>query len=142
MRNACPPTVWSPHYSIHESADHYVLVFELAGLTLADVSLTMKGYQVRLSGNRPSPDGTEMRHVVSDIYCGPFETVIGLPRTVKGDQAEVQFEKGLLRLTLPFDPKEPEVPFAEATSIPPWARDAAWRERECGGKIDRLSTEL
>jgi HSP20 family molecular chaperone IbpA len=132
MRNPCPSTVWSPHYSIHERTDHYVLVFELAGLTLADISLTMNGHTVTLTGDRSYRDGTETRCVVSDIYCGRFETVVGLPRTVKGDHAQLHFENGLLRLTLPFDPSEPELLPPPTSEPPPRVRYATKRERQSG----------
>ncbi len=94
--------VWAPNVDIFESADKIVLEAELAGLKSEDVDVSIENNVVTLKGERKfeKADESDNYHRVERAY-GSFARSFTLPRTVVSDEANADFQNGVLRVTLP-----------------------------------------
>jgi Molecular chaperone (small heat shock protein) len=70
----------------------------IPGVSLEDVSLTLKGAVLLIEGSVPSPGGRCLRQ---ERACGPFVREVQLPCEVGGDAVEAVMRDGLLTVHLP-----------------------------------------
>ncbi|MEF2230416.1 MAG: Hsp20/alpha crystallin family protein [Pseudodesulfovibrio sp.] len=96
-----PSAAWTPTADVLESDDGFVIVVELPGLTLDDITLEIKGNQIILFGRTPDekrPGGT--RHHVVERPTGPFARAFTLDRAVRAGDVAATLRHGLLTITL------------------------------------------
>jgi HSP20 family protein len=90
-------TVWMPRADLAETADAFVLSFDLPGLTPENVEVTMEENTLTLSGERKAEQTEEggRWHRIERTYGRFFRTVqFGTP--VDAEQVEASFENGVL----------------------------------------------
>ena len=92
---------WSPSVDIFENKNEIVLEAELPGMTADDVNISIENNVLTLHGERKfeKKDDGDNFHRVERSY-GSFTRSFTLPPTVSSENANAEFENGVLRLTL------------------------------------------
>jgi HSP20 family protein len=92
---------WSPSVDIFENKDQIVLEAELPGMTAEDVNISIENNVLTLHGERrfEKKDESDNFYRVERSY-GSFTRSFTLPPTVSSENANAEFENGVLRLTL------------------------------------------
>lgn len=96
---------FQPPTDIYETADAIVVRVEIAGMTSEQINLAVDEDTGRLtvSGTREDPAREEpKRYFNVEIECGEFIRVVQLPRPVKVDEAEAEYDRGFLVVRLPI----------------------------------------
>ncbi len=92
---------WSPSVDIFENKNEIVLEAELPGMSAEDVRISIENNVLTLHGERKfeKKDESDNFHRVERSY-GSFTRSFTLPPTVSNENANAEFENGVLRLTL------------------------------------------
>lgn len=92
---------WSPSVDIYENQDQIVLEAELPGMKPEDVEISIENNVLTIHGERKFEKKAEGDnfHRVERSY-GSFTRSFTLPPTVSSENANAEFENGVLRLTL------------------------------------------
>jgi len=92
---------WTPSVDIYEGKDEIVLEAELPGMKAEDVNISIENNVLTLHGERKfeKKDDGDNFHRVERSY-GSFTRSFTLPPTVSSENANAEFENGVLRLTL------------------------------------------
>ena len=93
---------WRPAVDVFETEKSIVVRLELAGVRISDLSVTVDGDLLRVSGARQaaSMDGVQRLHLM-EIAFGPFERVLRLDVAFERDQVSAHLEDGFLTVKLP-----------------------------------------
>jgi HSP20 family protein len=93
---------WNPSVDISENEQSIVLEAELPGMKSEDVELSIENNVVTIRGERKfeKKEEKDNYHRVERSY-GSFTRSFTLPRTVTGEDAQAEFQNGLLKVTLP-----------------------------------------
>ncbi|MFH1137615.1 MAG: Hsp20/alpha crystallin family protein [Pseudomonadota bacterium] len=98
----------APQLDIYETADHFLVAAELAGVASEDVEVVVDRIHLRLSGKRRQADPTEAFRVhQSEISYGDFSRVFRMPCAIDPEGVEAAMENGMLRIKLPKAPSCP-----------------------------------
>lgn len=93
---------FAPEVDIEETEKHYLLSFDLPGMSEKDLTLTVTDRQLSVSGERKRE--TEIKdkksHRVERSF-GHFERTFTLPETVNSEQIEAKFKDGVLEVQIP-----------------------------------------
>lgn len=99
-------TAVSPNIDMHETEKAFELTAELPGMEQKDVELTLRENAIVLCGEkRQEHNEGEGGRRWSERSFGRFERVIPLPEEVDADKVEAKFRNGVLKVTLPKNPK-------------------------------------
>src|SRR3989440_6938893 len=99
---------WVPPLDVYETQDRYVITAELAGMTTADIEITVEDNVLTLRGDRKFygdapdfyPKGTptsEAFHRIERRF-GPFQRQVALPQGCDTQQIEASMPDGLLTI--------------------------------------------
>lgn len=93
---------WSPSVDIFENQDKIVLEAELAGMKPEEVDISIENNVITLKGERKfeKTEDKDNYHRVERSY-GSFVRSFTLPRTIVSDEAEADFQNGVLSIILP-----------------------------------------
>ena len=78
------------------------VLVELPGVDPATVSLVVGGRALLVSGERLRPSGESRLYQQMEIAYGPFARRIRLPADVDPERAQAEYERGVLRVSLPL----------------------------------------
>lgn len=103
------PTGWMTEASggvlpldVYRTADNLVVKAALPGVKPDDVQITVEGNTLTITGEfRDEYKQDERGYVFQELRQGSFSRTLQLPDDVSPDQAEAQYEHGVLTLTLP-----------------------------------------
>ena len=92
---------WSPSVDIFENQNEIVLEAELPGMRPEDVNISIENNVLTIHGERKfeKKDEQDNFHRVERSY-GSFTRSFTLPPTVQSENAQAEFENGVLKLTL------------------------------------------
>jgi HSP20 family protein len=92
---------WNPQVDIFENKDQIVLEAELPGMNPENVNISIENNVLTIHGERKfeKNDENDNFHRVERSY-GSFTRSFTLPPTVSSENANAEFENGVLRLTL------------------------------------------
>jgi HSP20 family protein len=92
---------WNPSVDIFENQNQIVLEAELPGMKPEEVEISIENNVLTLHGERKfeKKDENDNFHRVERSY-GSFTRSFTLPPTVSSENAQAEFENGVLRLTL------------------------------------------
>ncbi|HEY0457531.1 MAG TPA: Hsp20/alpha crystallin family protein [Pyrinomonadaceae bacterium] len=92
---------WSPQVDIFENRNEIVLEADLAGMKPEDVNISIENNVLTIHGERKfeKKDENDNFHRVERSY-GSFTRSFTLPSMVQSENANAEFENGVLRLTL------------------------------------------
>lgn len=93
---------WRPAVDVFETEKAILVRLELAGVRISDLSVTVDGNLLRISGVRQaaSTDGVQRLHQM-EIAFGPFERVMRLEVPFERDRVSAHLEEGFLTVMLP-----------------------------------------
>lgn len=95
-----------PLVNLHESDEGYVLTAELPGVSPDDISVSIEGSTVTLSGQRkieyPVGEGTAVHR--RERQSGSFRRAFELPSEIDVESAKASHKNGVLTLVLPKSP--------------------------------------
>ncbi len=95
-----------PHVNLHEGEAGYVLTAELPGVAPEDISVSIEGSTVTLSGERkieyPGDQGTAVHR--RERQSGSFRRAFELPAEIDLENAKATHKNGVLTLALPKSP--------------------------------------
>lgn len=96
------PEQWEPSVDLAETKDKIIVTAELPGLDAKDVSVSLMGDLLTIKGEKKkeTEEKDEHTHII-ERYYGAFERSFRLPENVQADKIEANFEKGILKVTLP-----------------------------------------
>jgi HSP20 family protein len=96
----------SPSIELHDTEKAYEVTAELPGLEQKDVAISLRDNAIVLSGEKREEhkEGDGGRRWSERTY-GRFERTIGLPEEVDADKVAATFKNGVLKITLPKNPK-------------------------------------
>ena len=85
-----------------ETENAFVVSAELPGVKPEDVQVTVQGATLTIRGQSTAEEEQKDKHWhVRERRAGAFHRSVTLPTPVNADQAQAQFEHGILTLTLP-----------------------------------------
>jgi HSP20 family protein len=88
------------YYQQHPAAA--VIVMELAGVTLEELTIDVQGRVVRIAGRRPPVAQSGRVYQQLEIEHGPFERIVELGADVESEAARATYEDGVLEIELPL----------------------------------------
>lgn len=83
-----------------------VVLVELPGVEPSDVHLAVADRTLVIAGERRQPPGETRRSFYQmEIEYGPFQRRLALPEEIDTSRASASYERGLLRIVFPIEPK-------------------------------------
>lgn len=99
---------WQPAADVYETEKAIVVRLELAGVTAAELQVSIDGEVLRIRGRRePRVDADAQRVHQMEIAFGPFERALRIGIPFDRERVSAQIEDGFLRVTLPKKPAGP-----------------------------------
>ena len=93
---------WSPRVDLTETKDSFIVKAELPGLEAKDVNVSISGNVLTIKGEKKKEEEEkDEHHHYVERYYGSFQRSFQLPANVMNDKIEANFNKGVLKLTLP-----------------------------------------
>lgn len=88
---------------VYESTTAFVVIASVPGVHQDDVSITVHGDTIRISGERMDPPVDEAggRWLRRERRFGPFDRTLRMPAEIAADDASAAFENGVLIVRLP-----------------------------------------
>ncbi len=96
-----------PHLEVRENEKEFIIKAELPGMDEKDVSVSLSGDVLTISGEKKEEKTDGQTHRVETKY-GLFRRELALPHGLVLDKIEAVFTKGVLKITLPKLPQEDE----------------------------------
>ena len=90
-----------PPINVFRRKEATLLRAELPGVRPEDISITVEGHQLTLSGERKPPETPNMAYHRRERPWGKFSRSIRLPEDLDMEHVEARFENGVLTLTVP-----------------------------------------
>ncbi|GAA3452308.1 Hsp20/alpha crystallin family protein [Dactylosporangium matsuzakiense] len=94
------PAGWSPPVDVEETEDAYVVDVDLPNVNPDDITLEMRGEELRISGafEERGRGGVVRRQ---GRQTGEFEYMIDLPGDIDSDRVQAAYRNGVLTVTVP-----------------------------------------
>jgi HSP20 family protein len=91
------PPAWRPLVDVYRTRDGWLLKFDLAGVRLEDVTVSVGGNRVRVSGNRRDTVIEEGASYYSmEISYSRFERTVEMPVTLEQARIVLEARDGIL----------------------------------------------
>ena len=93
---------WKPSTNIYETAESFIVVLELAGVSKQDVSVTVRDSRLIIHGRRNIPvKASRLRPLRMELDSGLFLRTINLAGGIEETHIDAQLTDGILTITLP-----------------------------------------
>jgi HSP20 family protein len=92
--------VWSPPMEAYASNGDLVLRFDLPGVTLEDVDITLENHTLTVSGVRKAV-AEEAPHYLLELPYGEFRRSVTVPEGSDADSIRATYKDGVLEIVLP-----------------------------------------
>ena len=93
--------LWCPAADVYRTDNGWIVKVDLAGIEPSDVSVTLDGPMLRISGSRRDGTcGAGVSHYQLEITYSRFEKMIEFPRSIEHATIERNYHHGLLILHL------------------------------------------
>lgn len=93
---------YNPAIDLYEKDDALVVEVALAGIDPENVHVKVENNVLSLEGTTEKrSEVDEKNYYRKEVRSGSFHRVISLPTTVNSEGGQAEYEKGLLRITLP-----------------------------------------
>ena len=92
-----PPSPWQPSADIYRTKDGWLVKFDLAGVQISDVSVTLRGRRLIISGVRRDSFVEEGASYYSmEISYNRFERSLVMPANLEKARVTIAAREGLL----------------------------------------------
>jgi HSP20 family protein len=104
------PTAIEPPTDVYHTADDIVVLMEIAGMRDQEVEIQLEGRRMTVRGEKRDRRSHHPGRVYNtmEIHYGPFERILLLPAEVDHERVAVQYDDGLLQITLPKRALQPQ----------------------------------
>ena len=92
--------VWSPPMEAYARNGDLVLRFDLPGVTLEDVDITLENHTLTVSGVRKAV-AEEAPHYLLELPYGEFRRSVTVPEGSDADSIRATYKDGVLEIVLP-----------------------------------------
>jgi HSP20 family protein len=92
--------VWSPAMEAYASNGDLVLRFDLPGVSLEDVDITLENHTLTVSGVRKAV-AEEAPHLLLEPPYGEFKRAVTVPEGSDADAIKATYKDGVLEIVLP-----------------------------------------
>ncbi len=93
---------YAPMCDVQETEEHYLMSFDLPGVSKDNIKIEMVDNQLMISGERKHESETKNgSYQLSERSYGRFQRAFTLPATVDADKIEASYQDGVLRLAVP-----------------------------------------
>jgi len=87
---------------VYETEDSVVVKSAIPGVDPSDIDISIQNDTLTIKGEtKMEEEVAEANLVVREHYYGVFSRTLTIPVSIKADEAEAEFEDGILTLTLP-----------------------------------------
>jgi HSP20 family protein len=87
---------------MHETDDDVIVKAEIPGLNSDDLDVTITGDTLTIKGETKAQEEIEKEnYIYRERRYGRFSRSLAIPTAIKADEAEADYEDGVLTLTLP-----------------------------------------
>jgi HSP20 family protein len=95
-------SAFNPACDVEETESHYLISFDLPGVSREDVRIELVDNQLVVSGERKEEraEGKRSRHFM-ERYYGSFKRTFALPSAVDPENIEADYRDGVLRIAIP-----------------------------------------
>ena len=100
-------SVWSPSLEAYASDGDLVLRFDLPGVSLEDVDITLEDHTLTVSGVRKGV-AEEAPHYLLELPYGEFRRSVTVPEGSDADSIKASLKDGVLEIVLPGATAEAE----------------------------------
>jgi HSP20 family protein len=95
-------TCWRPPTDVYETADATLVTVDIAGVDVEMLDVTLFADAVVVEGRRRLPAAGENGFFhAAEIRQGPFRLELAFPTEIDAERVEGEYDRGLLRLTIP-----------------------------------------
>jgi len=94
------PNLWAPPADLFETETNYIVRVEVAGMRDQEISVTLDGDLVAISGTRSITPERGAFHQM-EIRFGEFTVGVVLPGPVNEEATSASYENGFLLVTMP-----------------------------------------
>jgi len=99
---------WAPAVDVYETETELVVIAEIAGVTVDEVSVVINRNIMRISGFRGYPRGDRKQKLHQmEIDFGRFERVIRLPMPIQEESVRASYRDGFLSIVVPKEARSP-----------------------------------
>lgn len=98
---AAENAAWSPQMDVLEADDHYRLRMDLPGVERKHVTINAEGQRLIIRGERQHESRQNEEVLRIERTQGRFYRALTLPAEINPDQAQAQFNNGVLTVDLP-----------------------------------------
>jgi HSP20 family protein len=92
---------WMPPIDVYETADRYVVIAELAGMSRRDIEIDARGQELSLRGRRAGAGLPPNAYHQMERGQGPFERRFVFTEAIEIEQVAADFSDGVLTITVP-----------------------------------------
>lgn len=101
-RRVSGQSFFAPACDVQETDRHYLLSFDLPGLTKEDVKIELDDHDLVVRGERKEEhEAGEGKSYTRERFFGAFERRFTLPQSVNPDEIEASYENGVLEIAVP-----------------------------------------
>jgi HSP20 family protein len=93
---------WDLAVDVYDDGNSIVAEMNLPGVDPQHVDVSVEDSHLRISGTREDKtENNQENYYTREIRRGSFERMVRLPEPVQVEQADAEFDNGVLRVTLP-----------------------------------------
>jgi HSP20 family protein len=93
--------LWAPRLEAFAKGGDLVLHYDLPGVGLEDVDITLDGNVLTISGERKVLTEERVNYYLNELSYGAFRRSVSVPEGVDADAIKARFENGVLEVVLP-----------------------------------------
>jgi HSP20 family protein len=95
------PQGFNPPCDVEETDSHYLMSFDLPGISKEDIKIEVVDKQLTVSGERKVDKKSDKNNShISERYYGSFQRTFTLPSTIDGNKVEASYKDGVLQIAL------------------------------------------
>jgi HSP20 family protein len=113
-RNGTGVTGFTPPLDVQETAEEYLVLVDLPGVKVEDVTIELNDHVLTLSGVRTADVSGDAR--VAERSYGAFARSLTLPKGVDGDRISAEHSDGVLSVRIPKPAEQKPKKIAIGTS--------------------------
>jgi HSP20 family protein len=93
---------WTPSVDIYETGTDIIILAELAGVRMEDVSVMLDRDTICIAGKRLAfGNKNRIRHHRMEISFGPFKRIFRIAVPIRCEEVEASFQDGFLTIRMP-----------------------------------------
>ncbi len=95
-------TNFNPAIDLYEKGDAFIAEVAIAGIDPDKLAISIEGTVLDIEGSiEKKSEVDEKNYYRKEVRTGSFHRLISLPSAVNGDGATAEYEKGILKITMP-----------------------------------------